>query len=104
MTQAKYNTAEHKAQRETWTPVVEAGDAWCAEPLCLEERDGRGRWIQPGSPWDVAHDTTGTVYLGPAHARCNRSEGATRGNRMRGHAPRPQPPPARRPDALTWFD
>jgi len=41
------------------------------------------RWIQPGTPWDLAHGPTRDTYLGPAHAACNRSEGATRGNLTR---------------------
>lgn len=69
----------HKAERLRWKPVVEAGDAWCVEPVCVMA----SRWIPPGSAWDLAHDTTGTEWLGPAHARCNRREGAVRGNAMR---------------------
>jgi hypothetical protein len=66
--------------RAHYRRVVDRGDAWCAEPVCLNPY---GRWIPPGTPWDLAHDPVDGSYLGPAHARCNRSEGARRGNRMR---------------------
>jgi len=68
----------HKAGREHFRPIVNAGDAHCTELVCLEELDGHTRWIQPGTPWDLAHDRAAGPgrYLGPAHARCNRSEGA----------------------------
>lgn len=68
----------HKAGRDHYRPIVDAGDAHCAELLCLEERDGRTRWIQPGTPWHLAHDRAAGPgqYLGPAHERCNASEGA----------------------------
>lgn len=68
----------HQQERERWRPTVDAGLAHCAEPVCLMPE----RWIQPGAAWDLAHDReatrlTGTAtYRGPAHARCNRSEGA----------------------------
>lgn len=83
MAKAQHRTPEHRAQRRYWEPIVAAGQAYCAEPVCLEVRDGRSRWIEPGSPWHVCHDPSGTVYLGPGHARCNTSEAATRGNRQR---------------------
>jgi hypothetical protein len=67
--------------RAQYRRVVERGDGWCAEIICLNPQ---GRWIDPfdEAGWDLAHDLDGS-YLGPAHARCNRSEGARRGNRMR---------------------
>lgn len=87
MANPKYDSAEHHAQREHWRPIVAAGHAYCAEPICLEERDGRTRWITPGTPWHVSHDPTGTAYLGPSHQRCNTSEAAWR--RQHGNQPRP---------------
>lgn len=62
----------HQRERERWAPSVAAGQAQCAERICLE----RTRWITPGTPWDLAHDRASGGYLGPAHAKCNRSEGA----------------------------
>lgn len=71
---------QHKRERERWTPVVETGGAVCAEDVCLMD----SRVIEPGQDWDVAHDPSGTRIIGVSHARCNRSEGATRGNMARG--------------------
>lgn len=75
MTTPKYATRQHREQRAHWKPIVEAGQADCSEPICLMG----DRWIQPGTPWDVSHDPTGTEYIGPSHATCNRTEGARRG-------------------------
>lgn len=81
---AQHRTPEHRAERKRWAPVVKAGEAYCVEPRCLVELAGGTRLIVPGTAWDVCHDPTATYYLGPGHARCNRSEGAARGNRERG--------------------
>lgn len=81
---ARHHTPQHRAQREHWAPIVAAGQAWCSETRCLMA----SRWIPPGTPWDVAHTPDGLAYLGPAHAKCNRSEGASRGNRQRGRSSR----------------
>jgi hypothetical protein len=78
--------AQHQAERLRWKPHVEAGETECAEPICLELLDGRDRWIEPGTDWDLAHDRDNGpgAYLGPAHARCNRSEGARWRDRIGG--------------------
>lgn len=68
---------QHQAERRGWAPTVEAGEAWCAEVICLEP----DRWIEPGTPWDLAHNRDTGGYLGPAHERCNRAEGARYRNR-----------------------
>lgn len=84
---ADYNSPVHRQTRAAWSRVVKAGDAWCAEVVCLME----SRWIPPDSRWHLAHDhsdPTGQRYLGPAHERCNTSEGATRGNIARGRPAR----------------
>ena len=73
----------HQKQREHWKPAVNAGIVQCQAPVCLEERDGRSRWIIPGTPWHLGHNEDRTAWTGPWHARCNLSEGATRGNRAR---------------------
>jgi hypothetical protein len=39
------------------------------------------RYIPPGTAFDVAHDDTGTVILGAAHAKCNRADGGRRRHR-----------------------
>ena len=79
----KYDTRAHRKLRAQYRKLVDSGQGWCAEVICLEEREGRTRWIPPGSPIDAAHAIDGVTYLGPAHARCNRADGARRGNRMR---------------------
>lgn len=89
MAKPRYRYA-HQQERKRWAPTVEAGEAYCAERRCLM----RSRWIPPGARWDLAHDETGTAVIGVSHARCNRSEGATRGNRMRSRTVRrPAAPP-----------
>lgn len=61
----------HRAERERWRPLVDAGDAWCAEIVCLMP----DRWIEPGTAWDLCHDRETGGYLGPGHQGCNRAEG-----------------------------
>lgn len=62
----------HQRAKRAVTPTVDAGKAWCAEPIC----ELPTRWIQPGTPWDMAHDRANPGhYLGPAHQHCNRVEG-----------------------------
>lgn len=78
MAAPKYGHA-HQKERARWAPLVEAGDAYCAEPRCLMPT----RWIPPGSPWHLCHDPSGTAYIGVGHAKCNTSEGGIRGNRGR---------------------
>lgn len=79
MAKPRYRYA-HQQERKRLEPLVAAGEAYCVEPICVMPT----RWIAPGTPWDVCHDPTGSTTTGPGHARCNRREGAARGNRMRG--------------------
>jgi hypothetical protein len=58
----------HKKERERVRPVVEAGNAVCAQPECLHA----SRVIEPGRPWDLAHSDDRESILGPAHMDCNR--------------------------------
>ncbi len=88
MAKAKYGY-EHRKARASWAVIVQRGDAVCAEAVCLMDE----RTIYPNDPWHVAHDPTGTIVIGVSHERCNTSEGATRGNAMRGSD-----------DALAWFE
>lgn len=67
---------DHQRERRHHEPRVNRGEAECNELVCLEVRDGRSRWIMPGTAWDLAHDRANGGYLGPAHARCNRAEAA----------------------------
>ena len=87
MAKAQYRYV-HQQIRERWRPTVDAGEAYCTEIVCVMA----SRWIAPGAAWDLAHDSTNGGYLGPAHARCNRREGAARGNRMRRRRPPRQAP------------
>lgn len=76
----QHRTPEYRAARKAYTKAQRAG-RWleCVQPVCLHPT----RDIAPDQPVDVAHDDSGTVILGPAHARCNRSDGG-----KRRHAPR----------------
>lgn len=78
----------HQKMRESWKPYVEAGMAECHAAECLEEQDGHGRRIQPGTPWDLGHNRDRTAWTGPEHRRCNRHEAAVRTNRKRGQQAR----------------
>ena len=80
-----YNYA-HQKFRLQLKPSVDAGMGFCVAMVCLEERDGRSRWIRPGTPWHLGHTADRTAWTGPEHARCNTSDGATRGNRDRAMA------------------
>jgi hypothetical protein len=73
--------AHHQQVRRTWAPRVATGHIDCYR--C-------GHPIQPGTPWDLGHTTDRTDHTGPEHRHCNRSEGATRGNRMRTPPTTPQ--------------
>jgi hypothetical protein len=84
---------DHQQERERWRPIVAAGEAYCAEPVCLM----RSRWIQPALAntqlWHVCHDPSGQIVIGVGHRRCNLAEAARRGNRMRRRRPKkPEPP------------
>jgi hypothetical protein len=78
MADSKYGSS-YRAIRRAYAISVARGEAVCAEPTCLMPT----RAIAPGSKWDLCHDPTGTRILGPGHSKCNRSEGATRGNKAR---------------------
>jgi hypothetical protein len=51
---------DHQQLRAQWKPVVDAGQAWCAEVTCLHPT----RWIQPGTPWHLAHSEGQHGYRG----------------------------------------
>lgn len=70
MSKPQYNY-KHEQVRAALRRSVDAGQAWCAEDHCLMPT----RWIPPGTPWDLAHNRATGGYLGPAHAKCNRTEG-----------------------------
>lgn len=62
---------DHQALRRLWAVIVAEGRARCCR--C-------GRPIQPGARWDLDHTDDRSRYLGPSHARCNRSAGGRKGN------------------------
>jgi hypothetical protein len=64
--------SEHRKLRAQWKPRVDAGQVACA--LC-------GYLIASGEAWHLDHTPDRTAYRGPAHAECNRRDGARRGNR-----------------------
>lgn len=68
----------HQQERRRLRPIVEAGNAYCAQPHCLMPT----RWIQPETPWDVGHNDDRTAYLGPCHRPCNQQAGASKGGRV----------------------
>ena len=81
MAKPQYQTPEYRAAYQDIRKAQAAGQ-WliCVQPVCkYSSRD-----IAPHQAAHVAHNDDGTVILGPAHAHCNTSDGATRGNQMRG--------------------
>ncbi len=67
--------SEHQKLRARWSAIVERGQVNCAR--C-------GRWIAPGTPWDLGHDDIDRhTYTGPEHASCNRATSAHRAQRRR---------------------
>ena len=80
MAKPKYRTPEHRAARKSIDQAQARGEILlCVEPICVMT----SREILPDQPADVCHDTSGTVIIGPGHSRCNRLEGAVRGERTR---------------------
>ena len=86
----RYGSA-HRRLRAKWAAVVARGEAQCSELVCVKA----SRHINPDEEWHLAHTADGSDYLGPAHAVCNTSEGAIRGNQGRaflvGDEARPRP-------------
>lgn len=89
MAKPQHRTPEYRAVYESYRRAQADGQTlWCVEPKCLM----RTRHITPAQRVSVSHDPSGAVILGPSHLRCNLSEAATRGNRMRGLRRRAAPP------------
>lgn len=75
----------HRAMRRAVAVDVAAGRGVCAK--C-------GQPIRPNDKWDLGHSDDRATYTGPEHASCNRSAGASYGNRLRSdRAGEPPPPP-----------
>jgi len=70
---------QHQLLRAGWTPQVESGLVDCHAIICLHPT----RRIQPGALWDLGHNAERTGWTGPEHRRCNRADGARRGNARR---------------------
>lgn len=66
--------SDHQALRKRWLEVVKRGGVPCA--ICFDE-------IEQGDAWHLDHTEDRSGYRGPAHADCNLSDGARRGNRVR---------------------
>jgi hypothetical protein len=78
-TKARGYGYRHQQERRKWKTQVEAGQVQCHAKLCLMPT----RWIDPDQGWDLGHSEDRTMWTGPEHIRCNRAEGAQRGNRSR---------------------
>jgi len=80
MASPQHRTPEYIAAYKAIKRAQAAGQVLvCVEPVCLAQT----RAIHPTMRASVSHDTSGTQLLGPSHLKCNLSEAATRGNRMR---------------------
>lgn len=91
MAKPQHRTPEHRAEYKRIRQAQAAGE-WL---ICVQGLAGssgtclmRTRDIAPSQAADVAHDDSGTVVIGAAHATCNRSEAAIRGNQARVAPPR----------------
>lgn len=88
MAKPQYGHA-HQQERKRWIPVIEAGEAYCAEPVCVM----RSRLIPPAwartQLWHLCHDKATGLTIGPGHRRCNLTE---RNRRIRNGRRRKQPP------------
>jgi hypothetical protein len=80
MADPQHRTREYVAAYRAIRRAQAAGEVLvCVEPRCLAQ----SRVIAPHHRASVSHDTSGLVILGPSHLRCNLSEAAIRGNKMR---------------------
>jgi hypothetical protein len=75
-TNPKYGNA-HQKLRRALKPTIDAGDGWCAQPICLMP----SRRIAPGARWCLGHNDAGTEWIGPVHELCNQREAAAKGGR-----------------------
>lgn len=80
MAKPQHRTPEYRAAYAEIRRAQAAGE-WlvCVEPVCKMGDRAIAPWMRAS----VSHDPSGTVILGPGHLRCNLSEAASRGNRMR---------------------
>jgi hypothetical protein len=80
MAKPQHRTPEYVAAYKALKRAQSAGQyLQCVEPVCVYNT----RLITPWQRASVSHDQTGTQILGPSHLKCNLSEAAVRGNKMR---------------------
>lgn len=80
MVKPQHRTTEYVAAYKAQKAAQARGEwLWCVEPTCLMNT----RAIAPWQRASISHDPTGRIILGDSHLRCNLSEAATRGNKMR---------------------
>ena len=77
-TAARGYGTDHRRERKRLTPLVDSGNAYCMQPVCLMP----ARWIQPGTPWALGHNDARTAWIGPTHAVCNQRDGASKGGKV----------------------
>lgn len=81
MAKPQHRTPEYR-RAYTQLRAAQAAGQWftCVEPRCLMSTRDIAPWMRAS----ISHDTTGLVIVGPSHLKCNLSEAAVRGNKMRG--------------------
>jgi hypothetical protein len=66
---------QHRELRERWARRIDAGQ----HIICTR----CGLIIKPDQRWDLDHSDDRRGHRGPSHARCNRSAGGKKSQRMR---------------------
>lgn len=79
----RYDAAHARTRAAHLAALERTGTGICAERVCIKAT----RLITPDMDLHLAHDPTGTVVLGLAHADCNRHEAAVRARRMQARGP-----------------
>ena len=78
---AKRYGYSYQKTRAQWKLKVDRGEVHCAR--C-------GKWIAPGTPWDLGHDDNDRgVIRGPEHRKCNRATAGRQTQRRKFVAPIP---------------
>jgi hypothetical protein len=78
----------HRQLRKHWQSVVEAGEAVCHAPICLD----KSRRIEPGSAWVLGHAADRKSWTGPEHRQCSDESGLRLAAARRAGQERPDPP------------